>query len=163
MEPLRGSEKTKIGTTAMCQPYLCSISKRHAIRLALVAAAVSISAVLGAAVVTTDIDRQPLSFLKGPGITTPPDWTKPCWRRAKYTLPCARVHGRVIFRQRVDSDGDGDHHVVVITGFGLTILKLRKSRGLHFPSYGSRVVATGLFERGSGQLGLDVVDVAILR
>src|SRR3954471_19370310 len=51
-----------------------------------------------------------------------PAWSRPCWRPKRpprqglITRPCARVAGRVLFRQGVDPDGDGDAHLLVLAG-----------------------------------------------
>jgi hypothetical protein len=112
------------------------------------------------AVATTGKDIQPAASLTGGAPVAP--WSEPCWRRGRYTLECARVRGRVIFRQDEDPDGDGDGHVVVISGLGLVTLKVRRSTGIQLPGYGAEVTAVGRYARGTGQLGSDIVDVSSL-
>lgn len=90
-------------------------------------------------------------------------WSKPCWRRDRYTLACARVRGRVVYREAVDPDGDGDRHVVVVAGLGLVTLKIPRSTRSRLPGYGARVTAIGRYQRDGGRLGSDVVNVASLR
>lgn len=135
---------------------------RRVLRRALAVTAGVVIVLALAAVLTTGVDRQPLAFIAGPRAVDVPDWSRPCWRRGRYTLACARVHGRVILRQLRDPDGDGDHHLVVIAGARLVTLKIPLTTHASIPGYGARVTAVGRVERGVGQLGTDVVDVATL-
>ncbi len=135
------------------------MSARRVTRRALIALAVVVGLLAALAVVTTGVDTQRLAFLREGSI---PKWTEPCWRKDRYTLPCARVHGRVVLRQLDDPDGDGDRHVVVVAGLGLTTLKIPAGTQAKIPGYGSRVTAIGRWEKDSGQLGSDVVVIGQL-
>jgi hypothetical protein len=78
----------------------------------------------------------PASSLRG--------WTAPC--RSNEYVPlgasqvafCARTDGRVIGSF---TNGVGETHVLVAGGFHLTLVELK--RGMHTPSWGSRIVAVG--------------------
>ena len=75
-----------------------------------------------------------------------------------YTLPCGRVDGRVLHVQAHDPDGDGDHHLVVLAGAHIVIVKipLAADQPRRLPALGDRVAATG--ELSSGRFGLPVVE-----
>jgi hypothetical protein len=93
-----------------------------------------------------------------------PAWSKPCWRPNKppyhgwYTFACARVAGRVVYRQRHDPDGDADAHLLVVAGPHIVNLKFRNAAGAKgLPGVGGHVVAVGLLS--SGRLHVPEVDV----
>jgi hypothetical protein len=116
-------------------------------------------------VLTTGVDVQRLAVLSGPGAVRAPSWSRPCWRQRKrrYTLPCAKVHGRVVYRQEHDPDGDGDRHLVVVAGPRIVTLKIAVTGPRRVdPGLGARVTAIGLWQQGTGRLGSDVVDVTSL-
>ncbi len=67
---------------------------------------------------------------------------------------CAAVRGRVLYVERVDPDGDGDLHVVVldgsVTGPGMTAVDVRPElRPRRDPKVGDRVSAAGPVQQGS--------------
>jgi hypothetical protein len=67
---------------------------------------------------------------------------------------CRAVRGRVVFVERVDPDGDGDLHVVVLDGSvtapGVTAVDVRPGlRPRRDPRVGDRVSAAGPVQPGS--------------
>jgi hypothetical protein len=67
---------------------------------------------------------------------------------------CKSVRGRVLYVERVDPDGDGDLHVVVldgsVTGPGMSAVDVRPGlRPRRDPRVGDRVSAAGPVQRGS--------------
>jgi hypothetical protein len=67
---------------------------------------------------------------------------------------CESVRGRVLYVERVDPDGDGDLHVVVldgsVTGPGMTAVDVRPAlRPRRDPSVGDEVSAAGPVQPGS--------------
>ena len=67
---------------------------------------------------------------------------------------CRAVRGRVLYVERVDPDGDGDLHVVVLDGSitapGMTAVDVRRGlRPERDPRVGDRVSAAGLVQPGS--------------
>lgn len=67
---------------------------------------------------------------------------------------CRAVRGRVLYVERVDPDGDGDLHVVVLDGSvtapGMTAVDVRPDlRPRRDPRVGDRVSAAGPVQRGS--------------
>jgi hypothetical protein len=79
---------------------------------------------------------------------------------------CAAVRGPVIYVERVDPDGDGDLHVVVVGGSvtlpGATSIDVAKElRPRHDPRVGDVVSAAGPVQRG--HLGQDQVHALVFR
>jgi len=73
-----------------------------------------------------------------------PSWTMPCFRatsRYNHEPQCARVRGRVVWREASDPDGDGDRHIVVLSRMRLRVVKLLADQAL--PGVGAEVEATG--------------------
>jgi hypothetical protein len=69
------------------------------------------------------------------------------------TPGCASVRGRVVYVERVDPDGDGDLHVVVLAGHvtapGATAIDVSVDlRPRHDPRIGDLVSAAGPVQRG---------------
>jgi hypothetical protein len=68
---------------------------------------------------------------------------------------CRAVRGRVVYVERVDPDGDGDLHVVLVGRQGVTAPGLsavdvsRRLRPARDPAVGDSVAAAGPVERGS--------------
>jgi hypothetical protein len=113
----------------------------------------------------TSYDSQRLAFVSSRADASAANWSQPCWRRgrpphtAQYTLPCARVVGRVVYTQKRDPDGDGDVHVVVVAGLRLVNLKFRHGAGqVDPPGPGGRLTVIGVL--GRGRFGMPEVDVA---
>ena len=112
----------------------------------------------------TRYDTQALARLPAVRERGAPAWSGPCWRPNRppydgwYTLPCARVEGRVVYRQSHDPDGDADAHLLVVAGLHVVNLKFRGAAGAAgLPGPGHRVVAVGLLS--SGRLDVPEVDV----
>jgi hypothetical protein len=88
---------------------------------------------------------------------TPPPRAEPTVPRARCAddVPdCAAIRGRVMYVERVDPDGDGDLHVVVLDGSvtapGITAVDVRPElRPRVDPRVGDRVSAAGPVQRGS--------------
>ena len=60
-----------------------------------------------------------------------PRWTMPCFHATSqynHEPQCARVRGRVVWREQSDPDGDGDRHIVVLSRMRLRVVKLRPTR-----------------------------------
>ena len=60
---------------------------------------------------------------------------------------CARVRGRVVWREVSDPDGDGDRHIVVLSRMRLRVVKLRADQAL--PGVGAEVEAVGFTTVGA--------------
>jgi hypothetical protein len=82
--------------------------------------------------------------------------------------PCREVDGRVVYIQRVDPDGDGDLHVLLlsrqsVTGPWLTLLKVPdKLRTGMDPGIGRWVRATGhLYTAEHGETSIGVARWAV--
>lgn len=79
-----------------------------------------------------------------------PAWTMPCFRatsRYNHEPQCARVRGRVVWREVSDPDGDGDRHVVVLSRMRLRVVKLLAGQVL--PGVGARIEAVGFTTVGA--------------
>jgi len=81
---------------------------------------------------------------------------------------CARVSGRIVYVERVDPDGDGDLHVVLvgrdgITAPGFTAVDVRRGlRPRRDPEVGQTVTAAGQVQRGSyGQRQIHAVSFRV--
>jgi hypothetical protein len=79
---------------------------------------------------------------------------------------CREASGRIVYVERVDPDGDGDAHFVLlsragITGPGLTVVDVKRSlRPSPLPSPGDRLSAAGPVYRGSfGQRQIEAIEV----
>jgi hypothetical protein len=89
-------------------------------------------------------------------------------RRARCPSPggaCRAVSGRIIFVERVDPDGDGDAHFVLVGGSvtapGITVVDVRRDlRPRPLPGPGDRLSAAGPVFTGSyGQRQIEAVEV----
>lgn len=83
-----------------------------------------------------------------------PAWARACRAKRPPDLdgtrpPCARVHGRVVWRELVDDDGDGDRHLIVVVHRRLRIVKLPATLDVPVPGLGDEVRATGYVMRGA--------------
>lgn len=83
---------------------------------------------------------------------------------------CRSVHGRVLYVERVDPDGDGDAHFVLlsrqsVTAPGISVVDVRRGlRPQPLPGRGARISAAGPVHRGShGQRQVEAVSVKVHR
>jgi hypothetical protein len=91
--------------------------------------------------------------------------------RCPADLPgCRTASGRIVYVERVDPDGDGDVHFVLIsrdsiTGPGISAVAVKRSlRPRPLPRPGDRLSAAGLVFRGSfGQRQIEAVDLHVAR
>ena len=81
---------------------------------------------------------------------------------------CAAASGRIIYVERVDPDGDGDAHFVLvsreaITGAGLSVIDVKRSlRPSPLPGPGDRLSAAGPVYRGSyGQKQIEAIELHV--
>jgi hypothetical protein len=108
----------------------------------------------------------PGNTLRRPHLTPPELGSVPCPAKID---GCRSVRGRAIHVERVDPDGDGDLHVVIVsrqsvTAPGVTVIKVpRRKRPDHIPSVGDSVAAAGPTERGAhGEDEIKAVAVRVL-
>jgi hypothetical protein len=105
--------------------------------------------VLGAVVVTAARGVYDLSpFPRDPA--SAPSWTRPCFQATSqydHEPQCARVRGRVVWREVSDPDGDGDRHIVVLSRMRLRVVKLLAGQAL--PGVGAEVEAVGFTTVGA--------------
>jgi hypothetical protein len=83
---------------------------------------------------------------------------------------CRSASGRILYVERVDPDGDGDAHFVLlsresITGPGLTVVDVRRDlRPRPLPGPGDRISAAGPVYRGShGQRQIEATEIHVTR
>jgi len=83
---------------------------------------------------------------------------------------CSTANGRIMYVERVDPDGDGDAHFVLlshqsITLPGISVIDVEKSLRPHpLPGPGDRVSAAGPVYRGSyGQKQIQAIEVRVAR
>lgn len=81
---------------------------------------------------------------------------------------CRTTEGRIVYVERVDPDGDGDAHFVVldpagITLPGLTAIDVRKGLRPHpLPGIGDLISAAGPVQRGSyGQSQIHALELHV--
>jgi hypothetical protein len=81
---------------------------------------------------------------------------------------CRAASGRVLYVERVDPDGDGDAHFVLvsrqsITAPGISVIDVRRSlRPSPLPGPGDRISAAGPVRRGSyGQRQIEAVKLRV--
>ena len=127
-------------------------------RLLLRAAGALLALVVAGIALATDgtrYDTEPLMQLPAVPERGAPAWSRPCWRpnqppyHGLYMFACARVEGRVVYRQSRDPDGDGDAHLLVLAGWHLVNLKFRVAAGpVVLPGVGHRVRVVGLLTPG---------------
>ena len=79
---------------------------------------------------------------------------------------CREATGRILYVERVDPDGDGDAHFVLlspegITAPGLTVVDVKRSlRPSPLPGPGERLSAAGPVHRGSyGQRQIEAIEL----
>jgi hypothetical protein len=107
-------------------------------------------------------DREPAKPKSQPRrrpATCPPD-----------TANCRTASGRILYVERVDPDGDGDAHFVLvsresITGPGLSVIDVKKSlRPSPLPGPGDWISAAGPVYKGShGQSQIEAVRLRVAR
>jgi hypothetical protein len=83
---------------------------------------------------------------------------------------CRTASGEIVYVERVDPDGDGDAHFVLlsddgITGPGLSVIDVERSLRPHpLPGPGDRISAAGPFYKGSyGQRQIEAVELHVAR
>jgi hypothetical protein len=83
---------------------------------------------------------------------------------------CRSASGRILYVERVDPDGDGDAHFVLlsrqgVTSPGISVIDVRRSlRPSPLPGPGDRLSAAGPVERGSyGQRQIAAVELHVGR
>jgi hypothetical protein len=105
-----------------------------------------------------------------PTATAAPRASRPLARpRCRDEIPnCASTSGRIVFVERVDPDGDGDLHVVLlgrdgITAPGFTAVDVRRGlRPRRDPRVGQLVTAAGQVQRGTyGQRQIHAVSFRV--
>jgi hypothetical protein len=83
---------------------------------------------------------------------------------------CRRAAGRIAYVERVDPDGDGDAHFVLIsregiTAPGISVIDVKRSlRPRPLPGVGDRLAASGpVFEGSYGQRQIEAVALRVAR
>lgn len=111
---------------------------------------------------TTQAEREPRPAQPAPPVKAPP-----CPAELSN---CARVAGEIVYVERVDPDGDGDAHFVLlsdesITGPGVSVVDVRKDlRPRPLPEPGDALAAAGPVYAGSfGQRQVEAVAVRVAR
>lgn len=126
--------------------------RRRRLLLGALAVLLLVAAYVFVALARGKYDTSPRDAVKGGG---EPAWTKPCYRSLPVRIGsvCARVQGRVVWRQLKDPDGDGDSHLVVVARLRARIVKIEAGGRLGqagAPPPGARVEAVGWLIRGAG-------------
>jgi hypothetical protein len=83
---------------------------------------------------------------------------------------CRTASGRILYVERVDPDGDGDAHFVLISNQsitlpGVSVIDVKKSLRPHpLPGRGDRLSAAGPVYRGSyGQKQIEAIELHVAR
>jgi hypothetical protein len=83
---------------------------------------------------------------------------------------CETANGRILYVERVDPDGDGDAHFVLlsdesITGPGISVIDVKRSlRPTPLPGPGDQLSAAGPVYRGSyGQRQIEAIELHVAR
>ncbi len=83
---------------------------------------------------------------------------------------CRTASGRILYVERVDPDGDGDAHFVLISNQsitlpGVSVIDVKKSLRPHpLPGPGERLSAAGPVYRGSyGQKQIEAIELHVAR
>ena len=81
---------------------------------------------------------------------------------------CRTASGRILYVERVDPDGDGDAHFVLVsreavTGPGISVVDVKRSlRPSPMPGPGDRLSAAGPVHRGSyGQTQIEAIELHV--
>jgi hypothetical protein len=81
---------------------------------------------------------------------------------------CRSASGRIVYVERVDPDGDGDAHFVLVsrqsvTGPGISVIDVeRKLRPHPLPGLGDEISAAGPVFRGSyGQRQIQAIEISV--
>lgn len=107
-----------------------------------------------------------------PPAATPREPREPSIRRARCpseAANCAAATGRIVYKESVDTDGDGDLHLVIIggdvTGPGFSVLDVSKElRPARDPAIGDLASGAGPVFRGSyGQRQIQVTELRLQR
>jgi hypothetical protein len=134
-----------------------------------------IACLLGAGACSGDEEAPAADTAKKASVEREPARPKPQTRRRPATCPpatanCHTASGRILYVERVDPDGDGDAHFVLvsresITGPGLSVIDVKKSlRPSPLPGPGDWISAAGPVEEGSyGQSQIEAVRVRVVR
>jgi hypothetical protein len=100
------------------------------------------------------------------GNTAPPPKPLPQADCPSRLSNCREASGRILYVERVDPDGDGDAHFVLlssqsVTAPGLTVVDVKRSlRPSPLPGPGERLSAAGPVYRGShGQRQIEAIEV----
>ena len=105
--------------------------------------------------------EEPPAPARESGSETRAEGTRPAPERLRHARcpaelgNCATASGRIIYVERVDPDGDGDAHFVLvsreaITGPGISVIDVKRSlRPSPLPGPGDRLSAAGPVYRGS--------------
>ena len=108
----------------------------------------------------------PAPATQAPGATAPSSTTPPRVHCPPELSNCREATGRILYVERVDPDGDGDAHFVLvspegITAPGLTVVDVKRSlRPSPLPGPGEHLSAAGPVHRGSyGQRQIEAIEL----
>jgi hypothetical protein len=100
------------------------------------------------------------------GAAAPRSASPPQARCPRGMSNCREASGRILYVERVDPDGDGDAHFVLlspqsVTAPGLTVVDVKRSlRPTPLPRPGERLTAAGPVYRGShGQRQIEAIEL----
>ena len=118
--------------------------------------------------------EEPAAPARESGSETRAEVTRPAPERLRHARcpaelgNCATASGRILYVERVDPDGDGDAHFVLvsraaITGPGLSVIDVKRSlRPSPLPGPGDRLSAAGPVYRGSyGQKQIEAIELHV--
>jgi hypothetical protein len=120
----------------------------------------------------SDSDQDPPPPTPAPTVDEAPPRTTPL-RQAHCPSDlsnCRTASGRILYVERVDPDGDGDAHFVLISNQsitlpGVSVIDVKKSLRPHpLPGPGDRLSAAGPVYRGSyGQKQIEAIELHVAR
>jgi len=106
----------------------------------------------------------------GPRATAPPPTPPRRLRCPQGADNCSAAAGRIVFVERVDPDGDGDAHFVLvsresITGPGISVIDVKRAlRPSPLPGPGDWISAMGpVYEGSHGQRQIEAVRLRVRR